>query len=88
MSVEATGSIASWRAEIDALDEKIISLLEQRMAFSQQIQQTRMSGGGSRTAADREQRIVQRYVDRLGDRGTQLADLVLELSRGAIGQAR
>jgi chorismate mutase len=88
MSPEATGTIASWRTEIDVLDERIISLLEQRMAFSQKIQRTRMSDGGSRLASDREQWIVQRYADRLGDSGSQLAALVLELCRGNARQAR
>jgi chorismate mutase len=87
MSVEATETIASWRTEIDVLDERIVSLLEQRMAFSLRIQQTRMRDGGSRLASDREQWIVQRYADRLGDPGTQLADLVLEVCRRNTGRA-
>jgi len=88
MSVESTPSIVARRAEIDALDEEIISLLEQRVTLSRQIQQIRMGVGGSRLAAAREQRIVQRYADRLGERGTQLAGLVLELSRGSMGSGR
>ncbi|MFD4020882.1 MULTISPECIES: chorismate mutase [Streptomyces] len=83
MSGEATESIAAWRAGIDALDEKVIALLEERMALSRQIQHSRMRNGGSRLAAARERRIVQRYADRLGDDGARLAALVLTMSRGA-----
>ncbi|MGW6722940.1 chorismate mutase [Streptomyces sp. NPDC054995] len=85
MSGEATEPIAAWRAGIDALDERIIGLLEERMALSRQIQHSRMRDGGSRLAAGRERRIVQRYADRLGDDGARLAALVLTMSRGADG---
>ncbi|MDQ0794216.1 chorismate mutase [Streptomyces sp. B1I3] len=88
MSVEATESIANLRSEIDVLDERIISLLEQRTAFSLQVQRTRMREGGDRLASEREQWIVQRYADRLGDRGAQLAGLVLEMCRGNTRRAR
>ncbi|WP_326700570.1 chorismate mutase [Streptomyces sp. NBC_01754] len=83
MSGEATEAIATWRAGIDALDERIIALLEERMAISRQIQRSRMRDGGSRLAAGRERRIVQRYADHLGDDGARLAVLVLTMSRGA-----
>ncbi|MFD3536475.1 chorismate mutase [Streptomyces sp. NPDC058664] len=89
MSTNAgTEAIANWRTEIDVLDERIISLLEQRLALSLQVQRTRMREGGDRLASDRERWIVRRYADRLGDRGARLAGLVLEMCRGNTGRAR
>ncbi|MFF9143380.1 chorismate mutase [Streptomyces sp. NPDC055051] len=88
MSVETTESIAHLRTEIDVLDERLIALLEERRALSLRVQRTRTRGGGDRLAADREEWIVRRYADRLGDAGARLAGAVLEMCRGTTRSPR
>lgn len=80
---EAADAIARWRVSIDLLDERIIALLRERIGVSQRIQQRRIGDGGGRVAADRERDVVGRYAAALGDHGERLADLLLEMSRGA-----
>ena len=81
-AVEAAEPITQWRAAIDALDEQVIGLLQQRMTLAQRIQERRLDDGGSRVAADRERDVVQRYAQALGDDGERLAAVLLEISRG------
>ena len=81
-------SIGAWRAAIDVLDERVIALLQERMALAQRIQQRRLGDGGSRVASEREREVVQRYAQAFGDDGERLAGLLLEMSRGAVEPAR
>ncbi|MGW2096197.1 chorismate mutase [Streptomyces olivaceoviridis] len=76
--------IADARDRIDALDDRIIGLVQERMAVSAVVQQTRIASGGRRVHLSREMEILGRYRDALGKPGTALAMTLLELSRGRI----
>lgn len=76
--------IADARERIDALDDRIIGLVQERMAVSAVVQQTRIASGGRRVHLSREMEILSRYRDALGKPGTSLAMTLLELSRGRI----
>ena len=76
--------IADARDRIDALDDRIIGLVQERMAVSAVVQQTRIASGGRRVHLSREMEILGRYRDALGRPGTSLAMTLLELSRGRI----
>jgi chorismate mutase len=79
---EAT--IADARERIDALDDRIIGLIQERMAVSSVVQQTRIASGGRRVHLAREMEILGRYREALGKPGTSLAMTLLELCRGRI----
>lgn len=79
---EAT--IADARERIDALDDRIIGLIQERMAVSSVVQQTRIASGGRRVHLAREMEILGRYREALGRPGTSLAMTLLELCRGRI----
>jgi chorismate mutase len=79
---EAT--IAEARERIDALDDRIIGLVQERMAVSAVVQQTRIAAGGRRVSLSREMEILGRYREALGKPGTALGMTLLELSRGRI----
>jgi chorismate mutase len=76
--------IADARARIDALDDHILGLVQERMAVSAVVQQTRISTGGRRVNLSREMEILSRYREALGRPGTSLAMTILELSRGRV----
>ncbi|WP_374119225.1 chorismate mutase [Streptomyces odontomachi] len=76
--------ITGARARIDALDERIIGLVRERMAVSALIQESRISSGGRRVNLSREMEILSHYRNALGRPGTSLAMTLLELSRGRI----
>lgn len=88
MSIAATTSadrtIADARERIDALDDRIIGLIQERMAVSTVVQQTRIASGGRRVNLSREMEILGRYREALGKPGTTLAMTLLELCRGRI----
>jgi len=80
-----TGDIASvddGRARIDTLDAQLIELIGERRRVSSGIQQLRIDAGGSRVEHSRENAILRRYSDALGDAGVELALSVLDLCRG------
>ncbi|WP_432029114.1 chorismate mutase [Streptomyces sp. 1222.5] len=79
---EAT--IADARERIDVLDDRIIGLIQERMAVSSVVQRTRIASGGRRVHLSREMEILGRYRDALGKPGTPLAMTLLELCRGRI----
>lgn len=72
------------RERIDALDDRIIALVQDRMSVSAAIQDARMTSGGHRVSLSREMEILSRYRDTLGKPGTALAMTLLELCRGRI----
>ncbi|MGP3971673.1 chorismate mutase [Streptomyces sp. 6N223] len=78
----ATAGIEEARREIDALDDRIVALIRERMAVSERIQRTRLASGGRRVHLAREMEILRRYREELGRPGTQLAMTLLELCRG------
>ena len=79
---EAT--IAAARERIDAIDDRIIGLIQERTAVSAVVQQTRISSGGRRVSLSREMEILGHYREALGKPGTSLAMTLLELCRGRL----
>ncbi|MER5931669.1 chorismate mutase [Streptomyces sp. NPDC002054] len=76
--------IADSRERIDAIDDRIIGLIQERMAVSAVIQEARISSGGRRVHLSREMEVLQHWSDALGKPGTSLAMTVLELCRGRV----
>ncbi|MFH8607709.1 chorismate mutase [Streptomyces sp. NPDC018029] len=81
---EAAGVIENARERIDALDDRIIGLVQERMAVSAVIQEARITSGGRRVNLSREMEILGHYRDALGKPGTALAMTLLELCRGRV----
>ncbi|GAB2949511.1 chorismate mutase [Streptomyces pseudoechinosporeus] len=81
---EAAGVITGARERIDALDDRIIGLVQERMAVSAVIQEERIASGGRRVNLSREMEILGHYREALGKPGTSLAMTLLELCRGRI----
>lgn len=81
---EAVGVITDARERIDALDDRIMGLVQERMAVSAVVQEARIGSGGRRVNLSREMEILGRYRDALGKPGTALAMTLLELCRGKI----
>jgi chorismate mutase len=82
--IKAGTAIADARARIDALDDRIIGLIQERMAVSAVIQETRIASGGRRVSLSREMEVLGHFRDALGKPGTALAMTLLELCRGRI----
>ncbi|GAA2435425.1 chorismate mutase [Streptomyces glaucus] len=83
-TAEAAGVITGARERIDALDDRIIGLIQERMAVSAVIQQARIASGGRRVNLSREMEVLGHYREALGKPGTALAMTLLELCRGKI----
>lgn len=81
---EAAGLITGARERIDALDDRILGLVQERMAVSAVIQDARIASGGRRVNLSRENEILGRYSAALGKPGTTLAMTLLELCRGRV----
>jgi chorismate mutase len=81
---EAADLITGARDRIDALDDRILGLVQERMAVSAVIQDARIASGGRRVNLSREMEILGRYSDALGKPGTTLAMTLLELCRGRV----
>jgi chorismate mutase len=81
---EAADVIEGARDRIDALDDRIIGLVQERMAVSAVIQEARISSGGRRVNISREMEVLSHYRDALGKPGTSLAMTLLELCRGRV----
>ncbi|MEU5771917.1 chorismate mutase [Streptomyces venezuelae] len=81
---EAVGVIENARERIDALDDRIIGLVQERMAVSAVIQEARITSGGRRVNLSREMEVLGHYRDALGKPGTALAMTLLELCRGRV----
>jgi chorismate mutase len=77
-------TIADARERIDALDDRIIGLIQERVAVSAVVQEARIASGGRRVSLSRENEILSHYSAALGRPGTSLAMTLLELSRGRI----
>ncbi|MGW5345026.1 chorismate mutase [Streptomyces sp. NPDC004050] len=76
--------IAASRERIDAIDDRIIGLIQERMAVSTVIQQARIASGGRRVHLSREMEVLAHWKDALGRPGTTLAMTLLELCRGRV----
>ncbi|MFB7438752.1 MULTISPECIES: chorismate mutase [Streptomyces] len=81
---EAADVITGARERIDALDDRIIGLVQERMAVSKVIQEARIESGGRRVNLSREMEILAHFRDALGKPGTSLAMTLLELCRGRV----
>ncbi|MGW1027128.1 chorismate mutase [Streptomyces sp. NPDC002577] len=81
---EAADLITGARERIDTLDDRIIGLIQERMAVSAVIQDARIASGGRRVNLSREMEVLGRYRDALGKPGTPLAMTLLELCRGRV----
>ncbi|MFE1247610.1 chorismate mutase [Streptomyces sp. NPDC058735] len=81
---EAADVISGARERIDALDDRIIGLIQERAAVSAVIQQARIGSGGRRVNLSREMEVLAHYRQALGRPGTTLAMTLLELCRGTI----
>ncbi|MEV5814201.1 chorismate mutase [Streptomyces mutabilis] len=81
---EAAEVITGARERIDALDDRIIGLIQERMAVSAVIQQARITSGGRRVNLSREMEVLGHYSEALGKPGTSLAMTLLELCRGRV----
>lgn len=81
---EAAGTIADARDRIDTLDDRIIGLVQERMAVSAVIQEARITSGGRRVNLSREMEVLEHFRGALGRPGTSLAMTLLELCRGRI----
>ena len=79
---DAEASIPVLREQIDALDEAIIRLVNERARVSRRIQTARMNSGGTRVELGRERVVHATYRDGLGPDGPQLADSLLQVCRG------
>lgn len=71
--------IAESRERIDAIDDRIIGLIQERMAVSTVIQDARIASGGRRVHLSREMEVLAHWSDALGKPGTALAMTLLEL---------
>ncbi|GDY65126.1 hypothetical protein SAV14893_045190 [Streptomyces avermitilis] len=83
-TVEAADVISGARERIDSLDDRIIGLVQERMAVSAVIQEARIASGGRRVNLSREMEVLGHFRDALGKPGTSLAMTLLELCRGRI----
>jgi chorismate mutase len=81
---EAASLITDARERIDALDDRIIGLIQERMAVSAVIQDARIASGGRRVNLSREMEVLGHYREALGKPGTALAMTLLELCRGRV----
>ncbi|MFD3313293.1 chorismate mutase [Streptomyces sp. NPDC058656] len=81
---EAADVITGARERIDTLDDRIIGLVQERMAISAVIQEARIASGGRRVNLSREMDVLGHYRDALGRPGTSLAMTLLELCRGRV----
>nr|WP_277611404.1 chorismate mutase [Streptomyces scabichelini] len=81
---EAADVITGARERIDAIDDRIIGLVQERMAVSAVIQEERIASGGRRVNLSREMEVLGHYREALGKPGTSLAMTLLELCRGRI----
>ncbi|QFQ99869.1 chorismate mutase [Streptomyces phaeolivaceus] len=81
---EAADVITGARERIDTLDDRIIGLIQERVAVSAVIQEARIESGGRRVNLSREMEILAHYRDALGKPGTALAMTLLELCRGRV----
>lgn len=70
------------RNQIDAIDDAIIRLINERVALSKNVGKLRRAGGGPRLSLTRENQIIGKFTRALGASGTPLAMLLLKVSRG------
>ena len=82
LAVPAVTSVADGRVLLDDIDDRLMQLLNERRAVSKQVQQLRIADGGSRVEHSRENAVIRRWSERLGESGPELALAVLAHCRG------
>jgi chorismate mutase len=83
-AVPSVVTVVDGRAMLDDIDSRLMQLLTERRAVSKQVQQLRVADGGSRVEHSRENAIIRRWADTLGDGGAELALAVLAHCRGRV----
>jgi chorismate mutase len=83
-SVTSVASVVDGRALLDDIDAQLMHLLSERRAVSKQVQHLRVQDGGSRVEHSRENAIIRRWAETLGDGGADLALAVLAHCRGRL----
>jgi chorismate mutase len=83
-SLPAVASVDDGRIMLDDIDSRLMQLLSERRVVSKQVQQLRVQDGGSRVEHSRENAIIRRWADTLGDGGAELALAVLAHCRGRL----
>lgn len=78
--------IQAYRLEINELDRTIIESAARRSEISRRIGQTRKASGGTKLVYARETAILNQYRDALGQEGVAIANALLQLGRGRLGQ--
>ena len=76
--------ISTLRGEIDDCDAEIISLVQRRLAISQEIGALRASTGGTRLSLAREAEVLNRFRLALGPDGAALGMMLLRQGRGRL----
>jgi chorismate mutase len=76
--------ISALRGQIDDCDAEIISLVQRRLAISQEIGQLRASTGGTRLSLAREAEVLNRFRLALGPDGAALGMMLLRQGRGRL----
>jgi chorismate mutase len=76
--------IDALRARIDAVDTAIVELWRERAELSRKIGAARVASGGTRLVLAREQQIVDKFRNALGEHGAPLAMLLLKAGRGPL----
>ena len=76
--------IPALRAAIDDCDAEIISLVQRRLAISQEIGALRASAGGTRLSLAREAEVLNRFRLALGPDGAALGMMLLRQGRGRL----
>jgi len=77
-------SVDDGRVMLDDIDSRLMQLLSERRAVSKQVQALRVEAGGSRVEHSRENAIIRRWAESLGDGGADLALAVLAHCRGRV----
>jgi chorismate mutase len=81
---ETAETIAELRSRIDTVDSEIIRLWLERAELSRRVGAARIAAGGTRLVLAREQQIVEKFRDALGNDGASLAMLILRAGRGPL----
>ena len=79
---DAAAQIGVLRKQIDAVDDEIIRLVNERRALSHNVGLLRAAVGGPRLSITREHQIMGKFAKELGAYGSQVALLLLKISRG------
>ena len=82
VTVPTVTSVADGRALLEDIDDRLMQLIAERRAVSRQVQELRIADGGSRVEHSRENAVIRRWSETLGDTGPELALAVLAHCRG------